>query len=111
MSLHISVVLLSKRPLTAMFTALQSNTSLSAPVTERKHDLSDPFRQLPPQNVQVAGTNWTTFGQGKQKRERHFATSQMAWSPDGQWLVGVGDFGMMCIFYRDASVLNGVGKP
>ena len=70
---------------------------------DRKHDLSDAFRQLPPQNVQIAGTGWTTFGQGKTKRERHFATSQLDWSPDGRWLLAVGDLGMVCVFYRDGS--------
>lgn len=60
--------------------------------------------------MQIAGTSWTTFVEGKKRQERHFATSQLAWSPDGQWLVGVGDVGMMCIFHRDAGVVNGVGK-
>lgn len=54
--------------------------------------------------MQIAGTNWTAFGTGKQKRERHFATSQLAWSPDGRWLLAVGDLGMICVFYRDAGV-------
>lgn len=61
--------------------------------------------------MQTAGTAFTTFNSGKQKQEKHFATSQMAWSPDGQWLVGVGDYGMMCIFRREKGVVNGVGKP
>jgi hypothetical protein len=34
----------------------------------------------------------------------------MAWSPDGTWLVAVGDNGMMCIFHRDKSVVNGGAK-
>lgn len=35
----------------------------------------------------------------------HFATSQIAWSPDGTWMVSVGDAGMMCIFHRDKQVV------
>lgn len=98
---------------TAAGTATGKNSSReSTPLqpVERKLDLRDPFRQLPPHNIQVAGTNWTTFVNGKQKQERHFATSQLAWSPDGQWLVAVGDLGMMCIFYRDTGVVNGMPK-
>lgn len=34
----------------------------------------------------------------------HFATSQVAWSPDGTWMVSVGDNGMICIFHRNPSV-------
>ena len=80
---------------------MPSSTSNSAP-QERKYALSDPFTPLKPHATITPKTNLSS--------KHHFATSQMAWSPDGRWLVGVGDFGMMCIFHRDKSVVNGVMK-
>jgi polycomb protein EED len=39
--------------------------------------------------------------------DRYFGSSQIAWSPDGRWMVGVGDFGMLCTFHRSkAAVLK-----
>lgn len=81
--------------------AMPSSTSNSG-APERKYALSDPFLPLKPHHTITPKTNLSS--------RQHFATSQMAWSPDGTWLVGVGDFGMMCIFHRDASVVNGVPK-
>lgn len=72
-----------------------STTSASAPL-ERKYDLSDSFRGLKPNRHIVAKTGLS---------DKHFATTQIAWSPDGCWMVAVGDHGMMCIFHRDKSVV------
>ena len=84
-----------------MNTAMPSSTSNSAP-PERKYALSNPFTPLK--------AHATIVPQTKLSSKRHFATSQMAWSPDGTWLVGCGDNGMMCIFHRDKSVVNGVPR-
>ncbi|EMC93292.1 hypothetical protein BAUCODRAFT_568121 [Baudoinia panamericana UAMH 10762] len=69
-----------------------SSTSISAP-PERKYDLSDPFVPLKAHHSVIAATALSA--------RRHFGTMQVAWSPDGKWMVGVGDFGMMCVFHRD----------
>jgi polycomb protein EED len=37
--------------------------------------------------------------------KQSFAITQIDWSPDGTWMVAVGDHGMMCIFHRDQSVV------
>lgn len=42
----------------------------------------------------------------KLTKNRHFATSQIAFSPDGTWMVGVGDHGMICLFHRDKGVIG-----
>ncbi|KAK5138212.1 hypothetical protein LTR08_004908 [Meristemomyces frigidus] len=73
-----------------------SSTSVSA-TPERKFDLSDPFMSLKPHHQVVANTTLSP--------NQHFATRQIAWSPNGTWMVAVGDNGMMCIFNRDKSVV------
>ena len=83
-------------------TAMPSSTSNSGPA-ERKSALSDPFAPLKPHHTITPRTGLSS--------KRHFATSQMAWSPDGTWLVGVGDNGMMCIFHRDKGAVNGASRP
>ncbi|KAK3719304.1 hypothetical protein LTR37_004523 [Vermiconidia calcicola] len=82
-------------------TPMPSSTSNSAP-PERRYALSDPFTPLKPHHTINPDT--------KVSKWKHFATSQMAWSPDGTWLVGCGDNGIMCIFHRDKSVVNGSPK-
>lgn len=56
----------------------------------------DPMRPLQPQHSKVPPTNLPN-------KNSYFATSQLSWSPDGRWLVGVGDQGMMVMFHRDAA--------
>ena len=80
---------------------MPSSTSNSAP-PERKYVLSDPFTPLKPHTTVTPKTDLS--------KKNHFATSQMAWSPDGTWLVGVGDHGMMCVFHRDKSIVNGAPR-
>ncbi|USW54257.1 Putative polycomb protein EED [Septoria linicola] len=67
----------------------------------REYTLSDRFTPLAPHYSVTANTDLTRIN-GK---ERHFATSQIAWSPDGTWMVTVGDMGMICMFHRDKSVV------
>ncbi|KAK3074237.1 hypothetical protein LTR53_003460 [Teratosphaeriaceae sp. CCFEE 6253] len=74
-----------------------SSTSISVP-PERKYDLGDPMTPLKAHHTAVIGK--TALSERK-----HFAMAQIAWSPDGTWMVGVGDYGMMCIFHRDESVV------
>jgi polycomb protein EED len=69
-----------------------SSTSVTA-TPERKYDLGDPFMPLKSHHSVLANTSMS--------KHKHFATTQIAWSPDGTWMVGVGDMGMMCIFHRD----------
>jgi len=79
-------------------TASTSEPSVSLSTTaERKYDLGDNFRPLPPHRTIVGNTSLSSH--------QHFGTSQIAWSPDGTWMIGVGDRGMMCIFHRDESVV------
>ncbi|TKA75026.1 hypothetical protein B0A55_04792 [Friedmanniomyces simplex] len=73
-----------------------SSTSVSVP-PERKYDLGDPFMPLKAHHSVVASTSLSP--------KKHFAMAQIAWSPDGRWMVGVGDYGMMCIFHRDGTVI------
>ena len=82
---------------TDLSAAMPSSTSNSGP-GERKSALSDSYMPLKPHHTITPRTGLSS--------KRHFATSQMAWSPDGTWLVGVGDFGMMCIFHRDKSLVD-----
>ena len=89
------------------YIAMPSSTSHSAP-PDRKLALSDPFLPLKPHTTIIPQTSLPK--DVKSNQHRHFATSQLAWSPDGTWLVSVGDYGMMCIFHRDKSVVNGVPK-
>lgn len=92
------------RPLTRS-PAKPSSTSMSAP-PERRFALSDPFTPL---KAHASFTPKTRLCRNARGLDEHFATSQMAWSPDGTWLVACGDKGMMCIFQRDKSVVNGGG--
>lgn len=73
---------------------LSRSTSVSI-APERKFDLSDPMKPLLPHCKVTADT--------KLSRTHHFGLRQLAWSPDGKWMVGVGDTGMMCIFHREVA--------
>jgi polycomb protein EED len=83
---------------------MPSSTSVSAQL-ERKYALSDPFTPLKAHTTIYPKTK---VSRDANNRDTHFATSQMAWSPDGTWLVACGDRGMICVFHRDKSVVNGV---
>ncbi|KAM3420009.1 hypothetical protein BST61_g3320 [Cercospora zeina] len=74
-------------------------SSTTAPES-REYTLSDRFTPLAPHYRVTANTELPSVG-GKIS---HFATSQIAWSPDGTWMVTVGDHGMICLFHRDESV-------
>lgn len=77
-------------------TADPSSTSLSV-APERRYDLGDNFTPLKAHHSVLAATTLSA--------KDHFATAQIAWSPDGTWMIGVGDRGMMCIFHRDKSMV------
>lgn len=86
-------------------TPIPSSTSVSTP--ERKYALSDPFTPLKAHATTMPKTKLCRNSKGL---DEHFATSQMAWSPDGTWLVACGDKGMLCVFHRDQSLVNGVAR-
>ncbi|SMQ50974.1 unnamed protein product [Zymoseptoria tritici ST99CH_3D7] len=85
-------------------TSLPSNPSSDAPPIPSARDtshLSDPFKPIDPHHRISIKTKLIT---------KHFATSQIAWSPDGKWMVGVGDEGFMCLFHRELSGSGEKGK-
>lgn len=65
---------------------------------ERIHDISDPFKELPAHKSVVI-------------RRKGLVTRQIAWSVGGEWMVAVGDQGLIAIFGRwetkDGYVQNG----
>lgn len=61
--------------------------------SEKRSVLQDPMRLVEPHQTIVA--NSEVF-------PKHFATYTIAWSADGRWAVGVGDFGSMVMLYRDS---------
>ncbi|KAI6906021.1 hypothetical protein KC318_g7210 [Hortaea werneckii] len=73
-----------------------SGTSVSV-APERKYQLGHSFEPLAPHHQITANTALSP--------SNHFATTQIDWSPDGCWMVAVGDHGMVCIFNRDKSVV------
>ncbi|KAI6831824.1 WD40 repeat-like protein [Hortaea werneckii] len=73
-----------------------SGTSVSV-APERKYQLGHSFEPLAPHHQITANTALSP--------SNHFATTQIDWSPDGCWMVAVGDHGMVCIFHRDKSVV------
>lgn len=77
-----------------------SSTSVSVP-PERKFDIGDPFQRLEP--------HYSVIPKASISERINFGTTQIAWSPDGTWMIGVGDQGMMCIFHRDRSVIGLAG--
>jgi polycomb protein EED len=92
----------SASSLTHFFAADPSAATSTSFPPERKFDLGDPFMPLKPHRT--IHCNDMTLSKTK-----HFATTQIAWSPDGCWMVAVGDSGMMCMFHRDKSVINDAG--
>jgi polycomb protein EED len=48
----------------------------------------------------------TVTADTKLSARMHFGTSQIAWSPDGTWMVGVGDYGMMTMFHRSQATVG-----
>lgn len=68
-----------------------STTSISAP-TGRKYDVDDSFQPIAAHRFITAKNNLY---------KQYFATPQMDWSPDGSWLIGVADKGMMVMMKRD----------
>lgn len=86
---------------TSGVTPMRSSTSVSMP--ERNNALSDPFTPL---KAHATMTPKTKLCRNSKGLDEHFATSQMAWSQDGTWLVACGDKGMLCLFSRDRSVVN-----
>ncbi|KAM0718699.1 hypothetical protein Q7P37_005770 [Cladosporium fusiforme] len=68
----------------------------SVGATNMRSATDDPMRPLQPQHSRVPPTNLPN-------KNSYFATSQLSWSPDGKWLVGVGDQGMMVMFHRDSA--------
>lgn len=60
---------------------------------ERRLVTDDPMKELKPHYERIATTSLSA--------KRHFAMAQVEWSPDGKWLVGVGDHGMIVVFHRE----------
>lgn len=83
----------------ALPSASNSNTPASAsasqPVApgEKRLVTDDPMRPIRPHWEKIATTGLSA--------RKHFATSQVQWSPDGRWMVGVGDHGMIAVFHRE----------
>jgi polycomb protein EED len=78
---------------------IKTAESFTTPVpSERVLELGDPFRMRKPDHTVTADT--------KLSARMHFGTSQIAWSPDGTWMVGVGDYGMMTMFHRSQAAVE-----
>jgi len=71
-----------------------ASASVSASAPNMRSATDDPMRALLPQYTASPATTLPN-------KDTHFATSQMSWSPDGKWLVGVGDQGMVVVFRRE----------
>lgn len=79
---------------TSASAAQDASASVSASAPNMRSATDDPMRALLPQYTASPPTSLPN-------KDTHFATSQMSWSPDGKWLVGVGDQGMMVVFRRE----------
>lgn len=88
---------------TDIFAADSSSTvaSSNAAPDSREYTLGEKFTPLKAHYRMTVNTSLLKQG----TVDGHFATSQIAWSPDGTWMVSVGDAGMMCIFHRDKQVV------
>ncbi|WPG98803.1 WD40-repeat-containing domain protein [Acrodontium crateriforme] len=73
-----------------------SSPALSPAPADRKYQLADPFTPIKPHRVIIPTTNYS---------KDHFSAKSIAFSPDGSWMVGVGDKGMVCVFNRDKDVV------
>ncbi|KAK4628967.1 Polycomb protein esc [Fulvia fulva] len=74
----------------------------STVTAEREYALADPYLLIKPHHTEESKTELSKV----EGTLRHFATSQIAWSPDGTWMIAVGDLGMITIFHRDKAVVN-----
>lgn len=81
---------------TSASAAQDASVSVSASAPNMRSATDDPMRALQPQYTASPPTSLPN-------KDTHFASSQMSWSPDGKWLVGVGDQGMMVVFRRELS--------
>lgn len=72
--------------------------STPAPAERDFSDLEDRLKHVDPHHKTTINTSLSA--------KLHFATSQVAWSPDGTWMVSVGDNGMMCVFHRGKGVVG-----
>jgi polycomb protein EED len=79
---------------TSASAAQDASASVSASAPNMRSATDDPMRELLPQYTASPPTTLPN-------KDTHFATSQMSWSPDGKWLVGVGDQGMVVVFRRE----------
>lgn len=79
---------------TSASAAPDASASVSASAPNVRSATDDPMRALLPQYT-------TSPASTLPNKDTHFATSQMSWSPDGKWLVGVGDQGMVVVFRRE----------
>ncbi|EME44080.1 hypothetical protein DOTSEDRAFT_53288 [Dothistroma septosporum NZE10] len=70
---------------------------------EREYTLSDRYQLIKPHHVEESKTE---LSKDEKHQPRYFATSQIAWSPDGTWMIGVGDMGMMTMFHRDKAAVD-----
>ncbi|KAL1582456.1 hypothetical protein WHR41_08854 [Cladosporium halotolerans] len=75
-----------------MSTSATPDASLGVPGVRSATE--DPMTPLQPHYSKTPATSLPNY-------RSYFASSQMSWSPDGKWLVGVGDQGMMVVFHRD----------
>ncbi|CAK4024084.1 WD40 repeat [Lecanosticta acicola] len=76
----------------------ETNLSPSGADTEPEYPLGDRYQPLEPHHKRLAETKFHD--------QKEQATSQIAWSPDGTWMVGVGDWGMVTIWHRDKAVIG-----
>lgn len=70
---------------------------------EREYAVSDPYFPIKPHYIEESKTELSKNDKGQLK---YFAIRQIAWSPDGTWMIAVGDEGMVSMFHRDKSVVN-----
>ncbi|KAF2718602.1 WD40 repeat-like protein [Polychaeton citri CBS 116435] len=80
--------------------AIRPSAEPSSGVTaERMYELNDPFKRIEPHGKMIAKTTLSS--------KEHFQVEQMAWSPDGTWLIAACDKAILCVFHRDANFVNG----
>lgn len=70
----------------------------SSAAADREFLLDDRFKPIEPHHKR-------RLVEHKLHDKKNGATSQIAFSPDGTWMVGVGDWGMMSIWHRDKKVV------
>lgn len=80
----------------AIYTDIFAADSTPAPADRDFSDLEDRLKHVDPHHRVVVNTGLSPT--------QHFSTSQIEFSPDGTWMVSVGDRGMMCIWHRDRAL-------